>query len=962
MSAQSDGSTNPYKSTIHLPATDFPMRGDLPKREPAMLARWEEESLYAQLRAHAKGRPQFVLHDGPPYANGSIHLGHAVNKILKDIIVKSKGMAGFDAPYIPGWDCHGLPIEIAIEKKWGKVGVKLDAVEFRQKCREYANEQIDIQRRDFKRLGVLGDWDNPYRTLDFRFEADEMRALAKVVDNGHLTRGVKPVHWCFDCGSALAEAEIEYADKVSPAVDVAYIARDSAAFAHAFGATLPADVDVALPIWTTTPWTLPASLAVSLGADLEYALVEGPVSLDGRRRWLVLADALVERALSRYGVEGDVVVHGRVAGSALEHLLLAHPFYAERDIPVILGEHVSAEDGTGAVCTAPGHGQEDYVVGKAYGLLDRYTAAQINPVDGRGVYLPTTPPIGDTVLAGLHIWKANDVIVEALRAQGSLLAFAKLEHSYPHCWRHKTPIAFRATPQWFISMSQANLRDDALAAIKDVTWYPEWGQARIAGMVEGRPDWTISRQRTWGVPIALFVHRETGEPHPRSTELMRLAADRVEQHGVDIWYTLDAVELLGDDAADYEKITDILDVWFDSGVTHEGVLLARGFDKPADLYLEGSDQHRGWFQSSLLTGVAIDKAAPYRQCLTHGFTVDEHGRKMSKSLGNGIEPQDIMKTLGADILRLWIASADYSNEMSLSQEILKRTADAYRRIRNTARFLLGNLSGFEPARDLVAPQDMVALDRWIVHRAAQLQSRIEDAYARYDFAGIVQALSNFCSVDLGSLYLDVTKDRLYTMPEHSVGRRSAQTAMYHVAEAFARWIAPVLSFTADELWGYLPAPADGAREANVQFATWYTGLQMLDGDADWGPQDFDRVLELRERVAKVLEPMRASGEIGAALDAEIELRCGVSDANWLSPVVDELRFLLISGDVTIVDDAGATAIGISARATGKPKCVRCWQRRADVGAHAGHPELCGRCVDNIATDGRDGSGELRRWF
>jgi len=954
--------SNPYKSTIHLPATDFPMRGDLPKREPAMLARWEEEGLYAQLREHARGRPQFVLHDGPPYANGSIHLGHAVNKILKDIIVKSKGMAGFDAPYIPGWDCHGLPIEIAIEKKWGKVGVKLDAVEFREKCREYANAQIDIQRRDFKRLGVLGDWDNPYRTLDFRFEADEMRALAKVIDNGHLTRGVKPVHWCFDCGSALAEAEIEYADKVSPAVDVAYVARDSAAFAHAFGATLPADVDVALPVWTTTPWTLPASLAVSLGADLEYALVEGPVSQDSRRRWLVLADALAERALHRYGVEGDVVVHGRVAGSALENLVLAHPFYAERDIPVILGDHVSAEDGTGAVHTAPGHGQEDYVVGKAYGLLDRYTAAQLNPVDGRGVYLPTTPPIGDTVLAGLHIWKANDVIVDALRAQGSLLAFAKLEHSYPHCWRHKTPIAFRATPQWFISMSQANLRNDALAAIKNVTWYPEWGQARIAGMVEGRPDWTISRQRTWGVPIALFVHRETGEPHPRSTELMRLVADRVEAHGVDIWYTLDAAELLGDDAPHYDRITDILDVWFDSGVTHEGVLLARGYDKPADLYLEGSDQHRGWFQSSLLTGVAIDKAAPYRQCLTHGFTVDEHGRKMSKSLGNGIEPQDIMKTLGADILRLWIASSDYSNEMSLSQEILKRTADAYRRIRNTARFLLGNLAGFEPARDLVAPQDMVALDRWIVHRAGQLQARIEDAYARYDFAEIVQALSNFCSVDLGSLYLDVTKDRLYTMPEHSVGRRSAQTAMYHVAEAFTRWIAPVLSFTADELWSHLPAPAAGTREANVQFATWYTGLTTLDGDADWGPQDFERVLELRERVAKVLEPMRASGEIGAALDAEIELRCNVADANWLSPVVEELRFLLISGDVTIVDDEGATAIGVSARATGKPKCVRCWQRRADVGTHAEHPELCGRCVENIATDGRDGQGETRRWF
>lgn len=723
------------------------MRGDLPKREPAMLDRWEREGLYAQLRANAAGRPLFVLHDGPPYANGQIHLGHAVNKILKDIIVKSKYLAGFDAPFIPGWDCHGLPIEIAIEKKYGKVGVKLDAAQFRQKCREYATEQIDLQRRDFKRLGVIGDWDNPYKTLDFHFEANEIRALAKIVDNGHLTRGVKPVHWCFDCGSALAEAEIEYADKVSPTVDIAYPARDPAAMAAAFGARLPAGVGVAVPIWTTTPWTLPASLAVSLGAELDYVLVQGPVDR-GQPRWLVVAEALAAKALARYGVD-EVVVHGHAKGAALEQLLLAHPFYAEREIPLLLGDHVSAEDGTGAVHTAPGHGQEDYQVSKQYGLLERYGAAQINPVDGRGVYLPSTPPLGDTVLAGLHIWKANEIIIEALRDTGVVLAASKMEHSYPHCWRHKTPIAFRATPQWFFSMEKAGLRADALKAIEGVTWYPSWGQARIAGMVEGRPDWTISRQRTWGVPIALFVHRETGEPHPRSTELLRQVADRVEQGGVDVWYTLDAAELLGEEAADYDKITDILDVWFDSGVTHEAVLVDRGLPKPADLYLEGSDQHRGWFQSSLLTGVAMDKAAPYKQCLTHGFTVDEHGRKMSKSLGNGIEPQDIMKTLGADILRLWIASADYSNEMSLSQEILKRNADAYRRLRNTARFLLGNLHGFDPRQHLVALEDMVLLDRWIVHRAYELQEKIVAAYARYDFAEIVQALLNFCSVDLG---------------------------------------------------------------------------------------------------------------------------------------------------------------------------------------------------------------------
>ncbi|MEP9514113.1 isoleucine--tRNA ligase [Xanthomonas euvesicatoria] len=942
--------TQDYKATLHLPATEFPMRGDLPKREPAMLERWEREGFYAQLRANAAGRPLFVLHDGPPYANGQIHLGHAANKILKDIIVKSKYLAGFDAPYIPGWDCHGLPIEIAIEKKYGKVGVKLDAAQFRQKCREYATEQIDLQRRDFKRLGVIGDWDNPYKTLDFRFEANEIRALAKVVDNGHLTRGVKPVHWCFDCGSALAEAEIEYADKVSPTVDIAYPARDPGAVAAAFGARLPAGVGVAVPIWTTTPWTLPASLAVSLGAELDYVLVEGPADR-GQPRWLVIAEALAAKALARYGVDA-VVVHGHAKGAALEQMLLNHPFYAEREIPLLLGDHVSAEDGTGAVHTAPGHGQEDYQVSRHYGLLERYGAAQINPVDGRGVYLPSTPPLGDTALAGLHIWKANDVIIDALRGTGVLLAASKMEHSYPHCWRHKTPIAFRATPQWFISMEQANLRADALKAIENVHWYPSWGQARIAGMVDGRPDWTISRQRTWGVPIALFVHRETGEPHPRSTELLRQVADRVEQGGVDVWYTLDASELLGSEAADYEKITDILDVWFDSGVTHEAVLPDRGLPKPADLYLEGSDQHRGWFQSSLLSGVAMDKAAPYKQCLTHGFTVDEHGRKMSKSLGNGIEPQDIMKTLGADILRLWIASADYSNEMSLSQEILKRNADAYRRLRNTARFLLGNLHGFDPLRHLVALDQMVLLDRWIVHRAHALQEKIVAAYARYDFAEIVQALLNFCSVDLGSLYLDVTKDRLYTMAEDARGRRSAQSAMYHVAEAFVRWIAPVLSFTAEELWSYLP----GQHVDNVLFATWYDGLAPLPADAALTSADFDKLLVLREQVAKVLEPMRANGAIGAALEAEITVAADAQTAARWQPLAEELRFLFISGDVTVTA-ASTDDIFVSAQPTTKAKCVRCWHHQASVGSDPRHPELCSRCVSNI-----EGPGEQRRWF
>ena len=939
-----------YKATLHLPATEFPMRGDLPKREPGILARWEEQGLYAQLRENAAGRPLFVLHDGPPYANGRIHLGHAVNKILKDIIVKSRYLAGFDAPYVPGWDCHGLPIEIAVEKKWGKVGVKLDAVEFRQKCREFAEEQIEIQRADFKRLGVTGDWDNPYKTLSFEFEANEIRALSKIVANGHVIRGAKPVHWCFDCGSALAEAEIEYQDKVSPTVDVAYTARDSKALAAAFGVDLPEGVEVAVPIWTTTPWTLPASLAVSLGAAIEYSLVEGPAH-NGGRRWLVLATALAGRSLARYGVQ-DVVSHGHANGAALENLLLAHPFYPQRDIPLLNGAHVSDEDGTGAVHTAPGHGQEDYAVSQQYGLLERYHAGEINPIDGAGVYLPSTPPAGDVVLAGVHLWKAQPLIVEVLRASGALLAFAEITHSYPHCWRHKKPVVFRATPQWFISMEKAKLREDALTAIDNVGWFPAWGKARIQSMVDGRPDWCISRQRTWGVPIALFTHRITGEMHPRSVELMQAVADRVQVDGIDVWYSLDAAELLGAEAADYEKVTDILDVWFDSGVTHEGVLLARGFGKPADLYLEGSDQHRGWFQSSLLTGVAIDRHAPYKQCLTHGFTVDEHGRKMSKSLGNGIEPQDIMKTLGADILRLWIASADYSNEMSLSQEILKRNADAYRRLRNTARFLLANLDGFDPAVHLRPLNDMVALDRWIVHRAFELQEKIKAAYESYDMAEIVQLLLNFCSVDLGSLYLDVTKDRLYTMGEDSRGRRSAQSAMYHIAEAFTRWIAPILTFTSDELWGYLP----GERSAHVLFDTWYEGLAPLPADAELSAADFDQLLALREQVSKVLEPMRANGAIGAALEAEITVAASEEQAARWQPLAEELRFLLISGDVQ-VRPATTDEVFVSAQPTSKTKCVRCWHFRADVGSVAEHPEICGRCADNI-----DGAGEDRRWF
>ena len=951
------GNSRDYKHTIHLPATEFPMRGDLPKREPGTLARWESEGLYAQVRAHAKGRETFVLHDGPPYANGPIHIGHAVNKILKDIVVKSKLLSGFDAPYVPGWDCHGLPIELAVEKKFGKVGTKLNTAEFRAKCREYANEQIDGQRRDFKRLGVLGAWEQPYTTMDFRYEADTLRSLAKIVANGHLARGVKPVHWCFDCGSALAEAEIEYADKQSQAVDVAYDAIDPAILAHKFGVDA-GDAIVSVPIWTTTPWTLPASLAVTLGAELEYSLVEGP-SRHGRRSLLVLASALVERALHRYRVDA-VHVLGHAKGSALEHLRLRHPFY-DRTVPVILGDHVSAEDGTGAVHTAPGHGHEDFAVGQKYGL------DVLNPVGGNGVYLPSTEQF-----AGQYIWKANDVIVDVLREHHKLLAHETITHSYPHCWRHKTPVIFRVTPQWFIGMDQANLRADALEAIKGVRWVPEWGEARITGMIADRPDWCISRQRTWGVPIALFAHKETGEPHPRTVELMHAVADRMDAVGTDAWYALDPAELIGDDAQHYDKITDILDVWFDSGASHEAVLAARpedGLRKPADLYLEGSDQHRGWFQSALLTGIGMDRAAPYRQCLTHGFTVDAQGRKQSKSLGNVVAPQQVMDALGADVLRLWIAGTDYRNEMSVSDDILKRSADSYRRIRNTARFLLGNLRGFDPAQHLVAHADLLLLDQWIVHRALELQEQIKDAYARYDFSAVVQAVQNFCTNDLGALYLDVTKDRLYTMQENSRGRRSAQTAMFHIAEAMVRWIAPILAFTADEIWGFLP----GERVENVLFTTWHEDLKPLPSNAVLSVADFDQLLYLRrDPVSAVLEFARADKLIGASLQADVTV---YSDAlcERYAVVADELHYFFITSKFALrtaietpthdpkkrrrVEVSMHLQATIDVEASIDKKCIRCWLCRADVGTNAEHPEICLRCVSNV-----EGAGEDRKYF
>jgi isoleucyl-tRNA synthetase len=934
-----------YKDTINLPKTPFSMKANLANREPGMVSDWEKAELYARIQRETAGRPVWILHDGPPYANGDIHMGHAVNKILKDIVVKSRLLAGFHSPYVPGWDCHGLPIELQVEKKVGKVGHKVDAATFRQKCRDYAERQIDLQRNGFRRMGVLGDWYDPYTTKSFIYEADMIRALADIIENGHLLQGSKPVNWCFNCGSALAEAEIEYQDKVSPAIDVLFAAVDPGALLAAFGVET-ADGETGIPIWTTTPWTLPANEAVALNAGLEYVLVSGTVN--GRLMNLVLARDLMDAVVARIGMQ-DVRELGFVAGAALEHLRLKHPFY-DRDVPVILGDHVTTEAGTGAVHTAPGHGEEDYQIGQEYDL------PVTSPVGGDGCYLDNVE-----LFAAEFVWAANDHVLEVMRENGSLLFVKDFEHSYPHCWRHKTPTAFRVTPQWFISMEQGGLRDRALQAIGAVSWVPGWGEERIRGMVENRPDWCISRQRTWGVPITLFVDRQGGALHPDTIPLMRRIAEHVEEHGVDCWYSTDIYELLGVDSEQYEQVTDILDVWFDSGVSHRCVLDERDdLQRPAQMYLEGSDQHRGWFQSSLLSSVAMHGTAPYEQVLTHGFVVDAEGRKMSKSLGNVVSPITVMNTLGADVMRLWVAAADYRGEMSVSDEILKRVSDAYRRIRNTARFLLGNLDGFSPEQAL-DPQDMLPLDRWAADRAAQLQEQVRGAYDQYLFLQIYQKVHNFCAVDMSAFYLDIIKDRLYTMGRDSRGRRSAQTAMFHVLEALVRWIAPILSFTAEEIHQHVP----GERSDSVFFETWYEGLFPLD-DPDTERERWQRVIRLRDEVSKSIEAIRREGRVGSSLAVEVDLWLDGAlrqAADWLG---DELRFVLLTSEarVAALSDAPAdaervrTELGeLAMRVTPTPhgKCVRCWHYREDVGADPVHPELCGRCVTNV-----DGAGEQRR--
>ncbi len=918
-----------YKQTLNLPSTTFPMKASLAEREPSRLSRWKENDIYAQIRRSRRGRPAFVLHDGPPYANGHLHCGHALNKILKDIIVKSKTLSGFDAPFVPGWDCHGLPIELNVEKKIGKVGVKVDAKTFRQHCREYAKTQIDIQREEFQRLGVFGDWQNPYTTMNFTYEANIVRALARIIENGHLQQGFKPVHWCIDCGSSLAEAEVDYENKKSPSIDVAFKVVEPLSCLKQFEVNEQC-VELIFPIWTTTPWTLPANEAVALHPDIEYALVQN------NDKAYIIAKELVDEVMSRFGLS-DYHIVTTVKGQQLDGIRLSHPFY-EKIVPVVLSSHVTTDSGTGCVHTAPAHGPDDYQVGLSYQLPLE------SPVMGNGCYVEHLP-----LFAGLFVRKADALVLDVLREKQTLLHETTIEHSYPHCWRHKTPVIFRATPQWFISMDKNGLRSDLLKHVDEVTWIPNWGKARIQKMIQDRPDWCISRQRSWGTPLPLFIHRETQALHPKTIFFLEEIALLIEEKGIDAWFDLDASALLGDEAQDYQKLTDTLDVWFDSGVSHFCVLGSGQHDHtPADVYFEGSDQHRGWFNSSLTTAVAINQKAPYHTVLTHGYTVDAEGRKLSKSKGNYVALDQLIHQHGADILRLWVSSTDYRNEVSISEEILKRTSDAYRRIRNTARFLLSNLFDFDPKHADCDASDLVWLDQWIIKRCQNLQEEIIEAYDAYHFHAIYQKIHNFCAVDLGSFYLDVIKDRQYTTPVASQARRSCQIAMYHVLQALTRWLAPILSFTAEEIWEAMP----GYHNQTLFVETWYEGFPKLEVDMATG----ERLILIRNEVNKELEVARQSGKIGSSLEANVTLFVQKDDFEMLSAMEQDLRFLLITSTASVKswDDrptdctvSSELDLGILAQASSAKKCARCWHRREDVGVDETHPELCGRCIGNI---------------
>ena len=948
---QATAGATDYRATLNLPDTPFPMRGDLPKREPGWVKSWDDTGLYKRLRDARHGAPLFVLHDGPPYANGAIHMGHAVNKVLKDMIVKARQLAGFDAHYVPGWDCHGLPIENAIEKKFGR---SLSRDEMQAKSRAYATEQIAQQMVDFKRLGVLGDWAHRYATMDKANEAGELRAFKRVIERGFVYRGLKPVYWCFDCGSSLAEFEIEYADKKSQTLDVAFLCAEPDKLAAAFGLATLAKEAFAV-IWTTTAWTIPANQALNLNPALEYALV------DTERGLLLLAASLVEQCMTRYGLTGTVLatVLGEQLGGINFHHPLAHvdAGYA-RLSPIYLADYATADDGTGLVHSSPAYGLDDFNSCVAHGMS---TDDILNPVQGNGSYAAELPLFG-----GQNIWKAAPVIIDTLRAASRLMATENIVHSYPHCWRHKTPVIYRAAAQWFIRMDAGEgvftqdkapktLRQLALDAIDQTGFYPENGRARLRDMIANRPDWCISRQRSWGVPLPFFLHKDSGELHPRTMEILDQAANIVDEGGIEAWSRVTPEQILGaEDAPQYTKSSDILEVWFDSGSTFWHVLRGQhpeGFHQngpEADLYLEGHDQHRGWFHSSLLLGCALFDRAPYRGLLTHGFTVDSQGRKMSKSLGNGIDPQQVSQKLGAEIIRLWVASSDYSGDIAGDDKILARVVDAYRRIRNTLRFLLANTSDFNAERDAVPLAEMLEVDRYALARAAQLQAEILAHFEVYEFHPVVAKLQVYCSEDLGAFYLDVLKDRLYTTAEGSPARRSAQTALWHITHAMLRWMAPFMSFTAEEAWGIF-APG-----ASVSIFT-----ETYSNTSAWGDEallaKWARIHAVRDLVNKQIEAVRTTGQVGSSLQAEVTIHATPVDHALLASLGDDLRFVTITSQALLALAAEGAELSVDVRPSTATKCERCWHYRDDIGTDPAHPTICGRCTSNLF-----GEGELRK--
>ena len=937
---------------VNMTETPFPMRGDLAKREPQWVKEWQEKQIYQRIRKAAKGRPSFVLHDGPPYANGEIHLGHAVNKILKDMIVKARTLAGFDAPYVPGWDCHGMPIEIQIEKMFGK---HLPVAEVQSKARTYADSQIEKQKIDFKRLGVLGEWDNPYKTMAFGNEADEIRALGTILDKGYVYRGLKPVNWCFDCGSALAEAEVEYQDKRDPSIDVGFPFLQHDKIAAAFGLDkLPLQHGYCV-IWTTTPWTIPSNQALNMHPEITYALVQ--TVRDGVPTLLILANDLVETCLKNYGLEGEILA--TCLGSALSLIEFKHPLAAldpgyDRVSPVYLGEYVTIDSGTGVVHSAPAYGIEDYNSCKAHGMKDDDI---ISPVMGDGKYASWLPFFG-----GMTIWEASKPICDKLKEAGTLFKLVMFEHSYMHCWRHKTPIVYRATSQWFARMDVTpkdggpTLRETALAGVEATQFFPSWGKARLEGMIANRPDWTLSRQRQWGVPMAFFLHKETGQLHPRTSELLELIAQRVEKEGIEAWQSIEPADLLGDEADMYVKNRDTLDVWFDSGCTHQTVLRgSHPANFPADLYLEGSDQHRGWFHSSLLTSSMLNGRAPYKALLTHGFVVDGEGRKMSKSLGNGVEPQTIFNTLGADILRLWVASSDYTSEITISDEILKRVTESYRRIRNTLRFLLANTSDFDANKDMVAVADMLEIDRYAVANMQALQSDVLAHFEQFEFHPVIAKLQSFCSEDLGGFYLDILKDRLYTSGTNSHARRSAQSALWYITQSLLRLMAPTLSFTAEEAWKFFASGDEFKASDETIFTQLFYVLPEV-ADAESLLAKYSELRTIRTDVTKQLEEVRVSGAIGASLQADLTLRATQPKYTLLTSLGDDLKFIFITSSAKVALVNSTEEEGVAVTASTEKKCERCWHYRADVGINLAHPGLCKRCDDNLF-----GQGEARQF-